>query len=134
MTRTVQALIACLIAGNATASENVETVAAILASAPCSPRATSVVAYLQAGRHGAWLSDTVGSHRSIGIDFAAHGGGRDIEAVRRYVWRPQDYLRSTFRAKFHGALSCPPDGANAPALRIDRVEEITISRIADANP
>jgi hypothetical protein len=118
--------------GIATASERVATVQEILATTVCREQPVRVVAYLNSSRHGAWLSAAVGSAKGIALDFDENSSDPAIVAMRRYIYRPQEYTTQTFRAVFSGVLKCAADGRRPSALRVDKVEEKQISRIYGA--
>jgi hypothetical protein len=126
------AMLACLAASTAMASDSTESVRQIRASTPCIERPARVTAYLNASRHGSFISDTIGSTNGIVLDFDAASSDRSIDKMVTYNARPRDYMGRTFHAIFHGTLKCAP-GENRPvAIRVDKIDGVKISLIKDA--
>lgn len=95
----------------------------------CKEVPVQVVAYVNASRHGSLLSDTAGSMRNA-VDFsiAESASGPSMQQLRLYLYRPQDYLYKTFRARFHGKVQCKA-GSQRASVEIDGLSDIQISQI-----
>lgn len=104
----------------------------IRAANPCKNQSVKVVAYLNASRHGAWLSESVGSIRN-GIPLTIEQSTSDpsIRQVKNYIFRPQDYLNKTFHADFYGTIECGKDKKQPPSIKVGKVRKIQISKIAN---
>lgn len=101
------------------------------AISPCTVMHVDVPAYLNASRHGAWLSETAGSMRNaVRLSLPEQAHDPSVERIKRYLYRPQDHLNQTLHARFQGTLTCnaEPDGRS---IRIDKATDIVMSSIRD---
>ena len=81
------------------------------ASPPCG-QVVRVVAYANASKHGAWLSDTIGSWKQ-GILLSVDRGrarGAEIESLKAYIFNPRKNLHGYFKAVFVGVIECGKKG------------------------
>jgi hypothetical protein len=105
-----------------------KTFDALLKDKPCKNEMVKVEAFANSSRHGSWLSKTIGSADSLSLKFDAASEEPSLQHLRRYVFDPRAYQKSTFRAYFLGSFKCGT-GDIRPELKVHRLEEITISPI-----
>jgi hypothetical protein len=98
---------------------------------PCRPLTpVTITAYLQASRHGVWLSQDAGLNESgvlleIGDTLDREKG----KAFFRYLYDPHMYSNNLFHGIFSGPISCNNHGV--PILRVNHVESIRITPVRD---
>lgn len=93
-------------------------------------REVQVVAYLNVSKHGAWLSDSAGALKNaVELQIEEASSDPSIKALKRYLYRPQDYLHKTFRARFSGMTQCIAGNKGSRVIVINRVSSIEISPI-----
>jgi len=119
-----------LVSGPSVAGEKIlTTVKSIAETRPCVTREATLPAYLQASRHGSWLTDGPGINTpGIAVSFRVTDP-KQREELLSYVFRPQIYLHNTFYAVFVGVVTC--DGGK-PMLEIQGLNGVQIRPVRDA--
>lgn len=96
---------------------------------PCKNRPVRVTAYLNASKHGAWLSGAVGSLKNaipLGIEQSA--SDPSIQQIKSYLYRPQDHQSKTFEAEFYGTIECGGE-RGLPTINVKKATGIRVSEI-----
>lgn len=94
----------------------------------CNAVPVEVSAFLNASRHDAWLSDAAGSMKNaVRLAFPTAAPDASVKRVKNYIWRPQDYTKKTFHARFYGVVSCDAEGGRA--ITVYRADDIVLSPI-----
>jgi hypothetical protein len=99
---------------------------------PCRPLTpVKITAYLQASRHGAWLSQDAGLNgRGVLLEIEDSLDREKYKAFFRYLYDPRLYSTNLFHGIFSGPISCNNNGV--PILRVNQVESIRITPVRDA--
>ena len=109
---------------------NVASVKSIASARHCKPVNASVLAYLHVSRHGSWISDDPGTNGN-GISISlTESEFPQRKRFLNYIYRPQENMNNTFRARFTGATSCNENGV--PVLNVHTVDQILVAPVRDA--
>jgi len=128
-------LLSSAISVSAQATENHSmSIKMILAEAPCKEKATRVSAYLNASKHGLWISDSVGSIKT-GMPLIIENKASDPSIARllNYAYKPKVNFNNTFRGTFYGVVVCPVSRKTKPYFRVNKIDNIQTSPIRSSS-
>ena len=98
----------------------------------CTERTVRINAYLEASRHGLWLTDAIGATKGLALSFEDASEHPSMDTLRNYVFRPQNYMGRIFHARFHGTLQCASDSSRPVGIKVKEVDAVREHLIKDA--